>query len=306
MKISMATPKLFDCFLFWKELNALEIRLNELYEVVDKFIIVEFSKSHTGLSKPFYLKDNLERFSQFSDKMSVYSLNYELHDSNPLKIAHDQRRILDEIIFSLKPRPIDLILTSDSDEIIKASILKNIKLSGDENCNVIFELNMFHNYLNNFISTWLRPRLIVYKRFKGFSFSYRDIFIKTNAEFRRFKFIPIMRINSFFSATKLDVKIGTWIGSSKNELKIIKNAGWHFTKLYPIEDHYEHAKNTPHTESLTKDLNLNSIKLRVHNNQTSYGPVLNGTIISMDSSFPIYILENINRFSSYIVSPGVK
>ena len=148
MKISMATPKLFDCFLFWKELNALEIRLNELYEVVDKFIIVEFSKSHTGLSKPFYLKDNLERFSQFSDKMSVYSLNYELRDSNPLKIAHDQRRILDEIIFSFKPSPIDLILTSDSDEIVKASILKNIKLSGDENCNLIFELNMFHNFLN--------------------------------------------------------------------------------------------------------------------------------------------------------------
>jgi beta-1,4-mannosyl-glycoprotein beta-1,4-N-acetylglucosaminyltransferase len=33
--------KIYDCFPFFNELDILEIRLNELYDVVDYFVLVE-------------------------------------------------------------------------------------------------------------------------------------------------------------------------------------------------------------------------------------------------------------------------
>jgi hypothetical protein len=263
-------------------------------------VIVEFSQSHTGLPKPFFLTENLDKFSKFSDKLTVITVDRKFRNSSPLKIAHKQRKILDEIINQLNPDPNDLILTSDSDEIVKSSVLKELKLQNLQYCNVAFELSLFHNYINNYMGEWLRPRLKTFKDFRGFSASYRDIFILQNFELRRCKFIPILRINPFFSANKFDSKIGMWSRSTKRDLTIIKNAGWHFTKIYSAEDHFEHAKNSPHFYEQTEVIDMQSIKNRILDNQTSYGRIKNGKIIKIDTTFPRYIQNNEVKFSNYI------
>jgi beta-1,4-mannosyl-glycoprotein beta-1,4-N-acetylglucosaminyltransferase len=45
---------IIDCFPFFKELDLLEIRLNELDPVIDYFVLVEASKTQSKLDKPFY------------------------------------------------------------------------------------------------------------------------------------------------------------------------------------------------------------------------------------------------------------
>ena len=45
---------IFDCFSFFNELELLEIRLNILNDVVDKFVVVEGTLTHTGKPKPLY------------------------------------------------------------------------------------------------------------------------------------------------------------------------------------------------------------------------------------------------------------
>ena len=45
--------KIFDCFMYFNEELMLEVRLNELYQYVDKFIIVESSYTHSGENKGF-------------------------------------------------------------------------------------------------------------------------------------------------------------------------------------------------------------------------------------------------------------
>lgn len=295
-----ARQKIYDCFLFWKEFTALEIRLNELYEVVDQFVIVEFSQSHTGLPKPFFLTENLDRFSKFLDKLTVIKVDRKFRNSSPLNIAHNQRRILDEIINQLNPGPNDLILTSDSDEIVKSSVLKELKSQNLQYCNVAFELSLFHNYINNYMGEWLRPRLNTFKDFRGFSAAYRDIFIFQNFNLRRFKFMPILRINPFFSANKFDSKIGMWLTRPTRDMTIIKNAGWHFTKIYSAEDHFEHAKNSPHFYEQTEIIDVKSIKNRILDNQTSYGRIKSGKNVKIDTTFPRYIQNNEVKFSNYI------
>ena len=38
----------YDCFSFYNELDLLEIRLNVLKDVVDRFVLVEATQTHTG------------------------------------------------------------------------------------------------------------------------------------------------------------------------------------------------------------------------------------------------------------------
>ena len=45
--------KIIDCFTFYNELDMLELRLNELNEVVDYFVLVECVKTHANNDKDF-------------------------------------------------------------------------------------------------------------------------------------------------------------------------------------------------------------------------------------------------------------
>ena len=41
---------IYDCFTFFNELDLLEIRLNVLSQVVDKFVIVEMNRTHSNIN----------------------------------------------------------------------------------------------------------------------------------------------------------------------------------------------------------------------------------------------------------------
>ena len=60
---------IIDCFPFFNELDLLEIRLNVLNDVVDKFVLVEASKTQSLIDKPFYFEENKDRYSKFLDKI---------------------------------------------------------------------------------------------------------------------------------------------------------------------------------------------------------------------------------------------
>ena len=51
--------KIYDGFLFYNELDLLEIRLNVLNDVVDHFILIESSVTHSGQPKSFIFEDSI-------------------------------------------------------------------------------------------------------------------------------------------------------------------------------------------------------------------------------------------------------
>ena len=61
--------RVWDAFMFFNELDVLEVRLNELNSSVHKFVLVEATKTHSGNSKPLHYADNSQRFSAFHDKI---------------------------------------------------------------------------------------------------------------------------------------------------------------------------------------------------------------------------------------------
>lgn len=61
--------KIYDAFLFFNELDLLDIRINLLNDVVDKFVIVESTVTFSGKQKRLFFDENKDKFSQFRDKI---------------------------------------------------------------------------------------------------------------------------------------------------------------------------------------------------------------------------------------------
>jgi beta-1,4-mannosyl-glycoprotein beta-1,4-N-acetylglucosaminyltransferase len=68
----------WDCFIFYNELDLLERRLHYLDSVVDHFVIVESSVTHKGTPKPSFYQDNKERYARWAHK-----IRHVVVDDNP-------------------------------------------------------------------------------------------------------------------------------------------------------------------------------------------------------------------------------
>ena len=61
--------KVFDSFIFFNELELLEMRLNILKDVVDYFVLTESPFTVSGNEKPLYYQENKDRFGKLNDKI---------------------------------------------------------------------------------------------------------------------------------------------------------------------------------------------------------------------------------------------
>lgn len=107
---------IIDCFPFFNELDLLEIRLNILNDVVDKFVLVEASKTQSLLDKPFYFEENKNRYSKFLDKIiHVKITDYPQKDGWAME--NYQRNCIVKGLQQLELKEEDIIGVSDMDEI---------------------------------------------------------------------------------------------------------------------------------------------------------------------------------------------
>jgi hypothetical protein len=60
--LKMNQPKIYDCFLFDHELDMLNLRLHEMGDYVDHFVLIESRQSHTGKDKELYIFKNIETY----------------------------------------------------------------------------------------------------------------------------------------------------------------------------------------------------------------------------------------------------
>ena len=154
---------IFDCFRFFNELELLEIRLNELDDIVDRFVVVEATKTHSNKDKPLFFDKNKELFKDFSEKIiHVVIDDYPAYkDSKRFEVAQ-----MDQMVKSLDIcDPEDVIIFSDIDEIPRPeAILKAVETPGIK----ALEQRMFYYYVNmiNYKSpVWLRAKVLRKKEF---------------------------------------------------------------------------------------------------------------------------------------------
>jgi beta-1,4-mannosyl-glycoprotein beta-1,4-N-acetylglucosaminyltransferase len=260
--------KIIDSFLFFNELDLLDIRLNILYDYVDYFVITESETTFSGNTKELYFLKNEERFNKFKDKI-VY---------NPVKIPSNMSVSWDREIFQ-RNAPIeklkeisedgDLIITSDLDEIPSPELLENYKDWFDVDSLYHFKQKMYMYYMNNYKDdNWYGTRAC--------SLSY----LKSRS------------IDDIRQATEDENKL---------EGYIIENAGWHFTYLggeNQIKYKLESFSHQEHNNSFIKS----KIKESLNKNLDIFGRNVCYQIVDIDDSYPQYIIKNKKKFSEFIIN----
>jgi len=127
--------KLVDCFMYFNEKDIVYLRIKELYDVVDHFVINEATKTHQGQDKELsFWKDN--RLEEFKDKISYSPIELDgrfdvlmskfFPDANIGAKEHEQRIRLFEQVEALNLDNLDTVMISDCDEIPNKNIFQDM------------------------------------------------------------------------------------------------------------------------------------------------------------------------------------
>jgi beta-1,4-mannosyl-glycoprotein beta-1,4-N-acetylglucosaminyltransferase len=212
----MSAPRIFDCFTFFNELDLLEIRLRELRDVVDYFVICEAAQTFTGSDKPLYFAENKSRFAEFLPQI-IHVVVEDFPDckSSWDREAHQREQMRRGLAAT---RAGDLVMLSDVDEIPRPEVIERIKTRGVALPDVwCLELDWHVFYLDvRLKQKWGRigPRIIRAESLKTFS-GLRCVYAPTEKKMR-----DLVR----------------WIKACRRMRGLVrrhvaKDAGWHFTWL---------------------------------------------------------------------------
>lgn len=182
---------IIDCFPFFNELDVLELRLHILDKVVDKFILVEASKTQSKIDKPFYFEDNKNRYKKFLDKIIHIKIE-DYPEEDGWAMENFQRNCIQRGLEKLNLNINDIIGISDVDEIWSPTIIKDLDNLLDQHKFLSVDMSYFVFYLN---------LMTVDKKWVGTIFS---------------KF------------QNLDAYSPQSLRNIKDQVIYIKNSGWHF------------------------------------------------------------------------------
>jgi beta-1,4-mannosyl-glycoprotein beta-1,4-N-acetylglucosaminyltransferase len=155
-------PKVYDCFMFANELDVLEIRMNELKDVVDHFVVAEAPTSQSGVVKALHLTNNMARFDHFGDQLRVIVVNDMPAVGDAWARERHQR---DAVMRGLTDmRDCDIVIITDADEIPKPEAIMNYKQ--DQGCCSMLQ-QMSYYYVNCFSSErWNWPKILTWREMK--------------------------------------------------------------------------------------------------------------------------------------------
>ena len=148
----MVNKVIIDCFTFFNEIDLLEGRLEYLYNVVDRFVIVESNRTHSCKLKPLNFKENESRYSKYMDKIT-YLVWENNQDSTPdAWIQENAQR--NYILEGLKDINAGHVMVSDIDEIPNRNMI-NVAISSTASDWFTFRQQMFfYNLKQRTLKPW--------------------------------------------------------------------------------------------------------------------------------------------------------
>lgn len=159
------TPLIVDACLLFNEIDLLEIRLGELWDAVDRFVVVESDRTHAGNPKPFFFEAHASRFQPFAAKILYHKFRT---DESPG--ASGQARTTTEARFELEVaqrdaigtaisqsglRDDDIVVLCDVDEIPRSAALATLPERLSRKAFSIFVLHNYRGYVNSLSDTAL-------------------------------------------------------------------------------------------------------------------------------------------------------
>ena len=269
--------KLVDCFMYFDENLVLDIRLNALYDHVDKFVIAEATKNHAGENKKLNFK--IENFSKFKDKIHYLIIDDLPTDvTSPKKGWHEnhmrdqfQRNALERGYQKFNDE--DLIMISDIDEIPNPKKLKDFNIKNKYGCFLQKNFQSKINLLNTTNGNWAGTKICQKKYLKS------PQWLRNMKTKKR----PFWKIFS-------------------NKIQLIYEGGWHFSFLKDPNSIKNKIVSYSHQEYNTEEfIDIEFIKKRILRGEDLFGRDIKYRIIDIDKSYPSYIIENKEKFKNWIL-----
>ena len=264
--------------MYFDEDLVLDLRLNILNNYVDKFVIAEATKDHTGKDKK--LNFNINNFSKFKNKISYiivedmptnlkfYKKNWPVHH---LRDQH-QRNALARGYEDSNDE--DLIMISDIDEIPDPNKIKIFDVKNKYACFIQKNFQSKINLLNISDKNWMGTKIIKKK------------YIKSPQWLRNIK----------------TAKPSFWKFYKPRQPQLIYDGGWHFSFLKNPKGISKKIQSYSHSE-YNKSIYTDEKKIaeRINNRIDIFDRNFKYAKIDMDDTFPKYILENINKYKDWII-----
>jgi len=133
---------IIDCFPFFDELDLLEIRLNELKDVVDVFVLTESPWTFSGIEKPLFYRENKDRFKGFKIIEATY---YPTGKCIPTEYEKRQKQYNLDYAYAISESG-SVYIQGDCDEIPKADVLKKALEEKWESARLV--MTMFYYWMN--------------------------------------------------------------------------------------------------------------------------------------------------------------
>lgn len=285
---------IIDTTLFNKDFTTLELRLAELANIVDLFVICESPYTHSGLRKQLYLTENIHLFKKYSHKIRVV-IDSKKHLTNIgiVRQTHQKKRI-SKFLKQFRLNSKDLIMYSDCDEIPNSKIIE--KLSGRDSVNALLELQGYSNYLNTESDLWPRARVVTFNNYTSIEDLTQDIFF-FNLEDRKGLRNYLVRVPFYWTTRnfyfwKLPVH---W---HVPNIELIRNAGWHFNNLFSANEILMKIQSSAHTEFNTLEVRNNAFDNFIKGKDIYTGRKYK--IVNIDDTFPKEVVENLEKYDSFI------
>jgi len=288
---------IYDCFPFFNELELLEVRLHELDRLVDKFVLVEATRTFAGHPKSLHFAENRDRFRDFDGKIIHVVVDDMPEGAGPRDHWIRDRFQRNAIGRGLSGcRPDDVIMVSDIDEIPKAStvqrFVERMRFSDG------FMSSALHAVFNS------RPTRFIFHRK-----TLRHILRKNNPFVWRLEQYPCWfflnrrtRDFEWWYGTKImhyrDFSIAEEMRHSG--YKTVEDGGWHFsfmgdaariTAKIAATAHQE-INNPESVEKILKQTTLEEVRQELQKGMIELIPI---------EELPGFIQTHLERFSPWII-----
>ena len=269
---------LYDCFMYFDEEMLLDIRLNILNDSVDKFIIAEGTKTHSGKEKK--LNFDIKKFSKFRDKIEYLIVDDIPVSTKKLKKGWSESHFRDQFQRNALSRGYskcsdeDLIMISDLDEIPDPKKIKEFKTENKYACFLQKNFHQKLNLLNTTIKYWPGTKICKKK------------FLQSPQWLRNIK----------------AKKRPFWKFYKPKQPQIILEGGWHFNDLKSPENILKKIKSYAHQEFNIKEFNdLEKINKRISERKDIFDRNYNFEIVNIDSTYTEYLFKNKNKYKDWIL-----
>lgn len=281
---------IYDTFCFFNELELLEVRLNELDKVVDRFVLVEAKRSFSNHPKSLIYEDNKARFERFNDRIIHIVVEEFPEPKDSWDTYTYQKNCIGSALKNCQPD--DLILFSDIDEIPRATkVLEAAKILNELRTPI---WDVFRPIVLRVCNLHLPRRLLRKHHPRVVKFEQDAYYYYLNGVLADYP--------TTYGTRMLQYKDITSVSEARyTGREIVTDAGWHFTFMggaerikYKIASFSHQEINTPENTDVQRiDEVLKNGQAPIHESTELH-------IKEMDDTYPQYVLDNLEKFDSWI------